>query len=285
MWYTVPMDTDFIYLAILFFSSGLLSIAYYSTVPDREELKRRLPNRVSLAAVVLGMIMLGLAWYVISSFDGLQRASRIFMLLFGLLVFESCFIFLMRWIKIQLANVIVSLAIPATLTMMYFRDPSFGILNAIILLAMFGAATLLIRMDYLRTKILFLLTGFWVVYDIVFVTYILPRFTSPTAQPFPTFLYPAVRVGDISLGSGDFMFLTLFTLVLLRDFGPRIAISVVLLEALSLVVTGWAVGDGEVLLPFLVVMAPIFAIGYAVAHIFHRRKGIAPHIRRDTAIG
>ncbi|MFH0804882.1 MAG: hypothetical protein V1916_01660, partial [Patescibacteria group bacterium] len=78
-------------------------------------------------------------------------------------------------------------------------------------------------------------------------------------------------VGALSLGAGDFMFLALYTLVLYRDFGSRLALVHIAAQGVALLVTGLVITSADFIVPFLVVLAPIFLTFYGAAYFVRRR--------------
>lgn len=262
---------DFVPLSIIFLATGALAIVFYQLVPSADELRRRLPNRVTPAALILVAVLTIVIWLLVRSHSGFALTIRLMTLLFALLFFESLFLLLMRWIRINAIALVVSLVVAAGVFWIQLTYPSFVLLNSIIIVATLGAATLLIRMGYLRTRIMFIIASLWTVYDIMLVQFILPRVTRETAMPTPNFIFPAVTVGEISLGSGDFMFLTLFTLVMLRDFGVLPALIVAIAEVTGLLVTGLFLPEQGFLVPFLVIMTPIFFLIYLATYFIQRR--------------
>ncbi|MDD5040050.1 MAG: hypothetical protein PHY34_02780 [Patescibacteria group bacterium] len=263
---------DFIYLAILFVGCGLLSVVYYCAVPPREVLAQRLPNKPSVEAVVLTAVLGATIWYIIATYDGVQRIRHIAELVFALLFFESAFLFFMRWLQRNIFAVSLSLVVTVGVFYWFIRSPNFFIQNGVIIIATLGAATLLVRLKYLKSIYLFILAALWIPYDFFLVSHVLPAVTTATAAPQPTFLYPAVTVGVISLGVGDFMFMTLFTLVLLRDFNGSSAIVHLLAQGCALLITGLLVPESGFIVPFMVVMTPIFFAVYIGSYIARRRQ-------------
>lgn len=262
---------DFVPLSSIFLATGALAIIFYQLVPSADVLRKRLPNRVTPAALVLVVVLTVVIWLLVRSYSGFALSIRLMTLLFALLFFESLFLLLMRWIRINALALVASLLVAAGVFWVQLTYPSFLLLNSIIVIATLGAATLLIRMGYLRTKLMFVVAALWTLYDIMLVQLILPRVTRETSTPTPTFIFPAVTVGEISLGSGDFMFLTLFTLIILRDFGTLPSIIMVMAEVTGLLVTGLLLPEQGFLVPFLVVMTPIFFIVYTATYFIQRR--------------
>ncbi|HCJ52468.1 MAG: hypothetical protein A2898_04395 [Candidatus Kerfeldbacteria bacterium RIFCSPLOWO2_01_FULL_48_11] len=256
---------DFVILAAIFLLAGFLAIWYYREVPTKEELKRRLPNKVSLPSVFLALVIGVVVWYLISTSGGIPGPSRIFMTLFALLLFESFFLFAMRWLQSNFLSILAGLVGSGVIFGSYLLFPSFWLLGVIVILVTFGAATLLIRMDYLRTKVLCAIAILWTAYDIILTEFVLPTFTVPVQTTRPNFLFPSVSVGNISLGSGDFMFLVLFTLILFRDFGKVSAMILVVAQTVGLIITGYFLTSDEFLIPFLAIMTPIFFVVYIIS--------------------
>ncbi|MFC1687317.1 hypothetical protein ACFL0L_01965 [Patescibacteria group bacterium] len=263
---------NFLSLSIIFLAAGLLAIIYYLYVPTRSELVRRLPNKISLTSVFLALVIGGVFWYTVSQTGGMHRVSQMFMFLFGLLLFESFFLIAMKWVRSNFISVIISLIITGIIFYIYISSPSFIFLNIIIILVTLGGATLLIRMRYLRTGILFTVAILWTIYDIMLTQYLLPTFTVPVESATPTFMFPAVTVEGLSLGSGDFMFLVLFALILLRDFGKLPAIILVGAETIGLLIIGMILPESDFLVPFLLIMTPIFIVVYALSYFDNKRK-------------
>lgn len=255
---------DFIYLAALFLGAGLAGLIYYRYVPAAQILRERLPNRVTPAGILLAITIGGAAWFLFSSVSGVVLVGRIFLFIFSLLFFESVLLLVMRWVKRNAVATLVAIMCTLIMFWWYRVEPSFFLLNSVIIISTLGAVTLLTRLDYLRTKMLFVVAILWTVYDILLVRFILPDVTRETTTPHPTFLYPAVTTGQVSLGSGDFMFLSLFTLVIARDIGWRAALVHVTAQVTGLLVTGLLLPERGFVVPFLVVMTPIFIVCYVI---------------------
>lgn len=258
---------DFLPLSLIFFGSGVLALLYYHFVPSAQKLRERLPNKVSPAAIFLTLVIAVAVWYLFANFIGFSRVFRIFAFLFALLVFESVFLLLIRWVRSDSLAVLGSLIASAGLFVAELVSPSFFLLNSIVIIATFGAATLLIRLGYLRTWMFHILAVLWTVYDVWLVRAVLPRVfkpAEPTSEP-RFFFFPVVTVGRLTLGSGDFMFLVLMALVLLRDYGKAAAFTLVVAETAGLLVTGLFLPEDGFQIPFLIVMTPIFFLVYGVS--------------------
>jgi len=247
---------DALLLSVLYAVSGLLVLGYYGAVPAKNTLVRKLPNRVSIAGLVLLLIVLGAGWYFVSL--GHNPIFGIFVMLFMLLVFETFFLLLLRWLSSTMLAVLVALATAGGLYAVYEFWPSFALVNGIIILASMGAVTLLIKMSYLRTKLLWVIAGLWTIYDVLTVTYLLPEVFVPAAEPRLSLFLPALTVGSLTLGSGDVIFLALFTLILRREYGRETAIFFILASALGLYLAALAYLSWETAIPFLVVLTPLF---------------------------
>jgi hypothetical protein len=265
---------DFLPLSLLFAGAGGLAMLYYTLVPSAEQLKERLPNKVSGAGLLLAVIIAAVAVYLVRTRSGFGQVSALSTFIFALLAFESAFLLAMRWVKSNTLAVLSGLAFAGALFGLNTANPSFPLFNTIVIVATFGAATLLIRLNYLRTGFLFVVAGLWTVYDVLSTQFILPRIFAPTTEPVPTqfLLFPAVTVGHTTLGSGDFMFLVLFALVTLRDFGRLPAAFLVAAETVALLVTGLLITNINQPLPFLVVMTPVFIVIFLVAKLTTRKS-------------
>ncbi len=267
---------EFIYLGILFAGAGLLSVVYYRSVPPTPELRRRLPNRTSVVSVAFALAIGALVWYISAKSSGLHRVGNFFSLIFGLLFLESLFILLMRWCKTNWSAMYCSAGVTGLVFLIFSKSPTFFIQNLIIIVAVLGAATLLIRLGLLKSWYLVALATLWVPYDIYLTQRVLPAVTVVTSAPYPTLLYPAVTVGTLSLGAGDFMFLVLFTLVLLRDFGTLPSIIHVAIQAVALLGVGLLVQSGSFIIPMMVILAPIYLIIYGLFLFRQRRGAVTP---------
>ncbi|MBI4089804.1 MAG: hypothetical protein HY421_00210 [Candidatus Kerfeldbacteria bacterium] len=257
-------------LPIIFLVAGLLAVLYYRLVPPADQLRQRLPNRISAAALVL-TAAIGVGIWLIVRFAAtpLLKAAGVTTLLFYLLTFESVLLLAFRWFRSNLLSVIISLiAVLIPFTIQY-RYPSFELSNALIVAATLGATTLMIRLNLLRTRIIVLAFVLLTFNDILNVAYVLPRLPlAPYPQtPLPLLIFPTVNVAGRVVGSGDFMFLALATLVILRDLGRRAAIIHSVLQAMALLVTLAATAGSTKLIPYLTVMTPIFLLVYLIGRI------------------
>lgn len=257
---------DFLPLSLVFLGAGLFSLLYGKIVPDKETLKKRLPNKISGAGIILWLVICLTLYFIIKNNQGFARTTSIFTLLFALLVFETFFLFLLRWLKSNLIAVILALFSAAVLFFLHLSFPTFTLRNIIIILATLGASTLLIRLDWLKTWLMFTLAFLWTGYDIYTTRYFLPHVLSPVTEPPKIFFFPAVITGTISLGSGDFIFLILFTLVIQRQFGWLPAIILVAAENVGLLITGFFY-KSDAIVPFLAIMTPIFLLIYFISYL------------------
>lgn len=244
-------------LAGLFAGTAAMALAYYRLSPATETLRQRLPNKISWAGVLLTVIIVLWLWSIWQTATGYGRIRSIIGMLFNLLIFETALILLFRWIRSNLVAVGISVGFTA---LMIWLQQSVGgnwVFNLTFILATFGATTLLIKLDYLKTRFLALVGFLWMIFDILSVLYIYPQIYRLADRPRTSFFYPAVAAGNLTLGSGDFMFLVLMTLVLLRDRGRRAACIHIALQSVALVIT-ILVKSRDSLFPYLTVMVPIF---------------------------
>lgn len=254
-------------LPLIFLVAGILAVYYYRLTPPVDELRRRLPNQVSVAAIIL-TIIIGVGIWLIVRFlpTPFLKISGVTTLLFFLLTFETVLLLFFRWLRSNTAAVIAAAIVTVIPFLVQFQWPSFELSNAIIVAATLGATTLMIRMGLLRTRIIVLMTVLLTINDIINVRYVLPQL--PLAPypmvPFPLLIFPTVNIAGRVVGSGDFMFLALATLVILRDLGRRAALVHVAIQSIALLVTLAATANADVLIPYLTIMAPIFIGTYIV---------------------
>lgn len=256
--------SDGLILSAVFAGLGFLGLAYYRSLPTAEQLQARLPNRISPSGLILAVVLFAIVAWVWQSSQGEIRWRTFFPILFNLLIFETVFIVLLRVMKRNIYPLLIGLVVAVLFWVWQTKYPSTLAFNITFLLAPLGAASLLIRLGYWRTYMLFLVAGLWMIYDILASMFIYPVIYRPALTPVTSFLFPAVAVGQITLGSGDFMFLILFTLGLYRDLGWRSAWLHVVVQSLALFIT-ILVKPNEVQFPYLTVMTPIFILTYILA--------------------
>jgi len=266
---------DLFPLVLIFILAGLVAIIYYKISPDKENLKERLPNKPTLTGIFLWFLV-GLALYFIfKNQQGFQRTVTIFTFIFSLLVFETFFLFLIKYLKSNSLAVVISALITILLFTFHFISPSFALRNIIIILATLGASTLLVRLNYLKNWLMFAFAFVWTGYDIYATRFFLPKVLVPVEEPPKFFFLPSVISGSVSLGSGDFIFLVLFLMVIMREFGLLPAIILLAAETVGLLITGFFL-TAESIIPFLGVMTPIFIIIYLVALVNKKSKIYRP---------
>lgn len=266
------MNLNFLYLSLMFLGAGLLGTFYYGLIPNKETLKKRLPNKPSIESVILFLVICILVWQIISNYEGLQRSSAIVALILGLLLFETIFFLLMRWIKKNWLNAIISALIVIGVFVLHYANENFVTFNLIIILATIGGTAFLMRTGMVKTWLVFLLTVLWMPYDFYFVANVLPKYTKATADPYPFFAFPSVTIGYISLGVGDFVFLALYTFVLVNNFNRKVAIIHAVVQAIGLLIAGYIVSIKEINIPFLLVLSPIFFIIYFTTYLINKQK-------------
>lgn len=258
---------------LLFVAAGLIGIVYYQHIPSQAELRERLPNRASWAGVLLtGLIAMGIWLIVHYTTSRFMKVAGITTLVFYLLTFESFLLLAFRWTKSNAVGVLTAAGLTAVPFLLQFFHPTYTLGNILIIAATLGATALVIRLEVLRTRVVIILASLFMVNDILNVTFVLPHLplTPPQDRPLPLLIFPTVNVGGHVVGSGDFMFLALTTLIILKNFSARIAVWYVAVQAAALAITLGFILNRDVLLPYLTVMTPIFLVTYAIAH--RRRK-------------
>lgn len=244
-------------LALVFAMAALLAVAYYRSLPSETALRARLPNTPSAAGVIGFLLVSGVAWYLIASSHGLARVQNIIGILFDLLIFETVLLFVFRWLRSNLLSLLLALATAAIAWYVQHALGSVVVYNITFILATFGATALLTRMRFLRPRLLMLVAALWTIYDVLSSLFIYPIIYRPAQHPVTSFAFPAVAVGQLTLGSGDFMFLTLFTLILFRDYGWRPTwVHISVQAAVLFLVAG--LKPTTISIPYLLVMTPIF---------------------------
>ena len=253
------MVLEAIGLAALFAGTAFLGLLYFRLVPSLETLRQRLPNRVSFASLLLTAGLAAWIWWSWGNFSGFSRFRFFIGLLFNLLLFETFFLVLLRWLRSNTFAVATAGGLVAVMVWLQGHVGGPWVFNLTFILATFGATTLLVGLKYLRTGFLFVVSALWVVFDVMSVLFVYPQIYRVADRPRTSFLFPAIVSGHITLGSGDIMFLVLMSLVLLRDFGRQAAVVHIALQTLALVITV-LVKSRESLFPYLTIMVPIFLL-------------------------
>ncbi|MFH1366456.1 MAG: hypothetical protein ABIH38_00510 [Patescibacteria group bacterium] len=261
---------DLLPLALIFFGAGLTAVFYYIFGPSKEFLKERLPNRPSLAGIILWLLVCLAFYFIIKNNQGFSRTMLIFTLIFSLLVFETFFLFLIRFLRSNTLAVIFALLVSAGSFIFHYYYPTFALRNTIIILATLGASALLIKLNYLKTWLMFAFAFLWTGYDIYATRYFLPGVLVPVTEPPKTFFFPSVITGSVSLGSGDFIFLVLFLMIITREFGLLPALLLLAAETVGLLITGFFL-ESDSIIPFLAVMTPIFIMTYIISYIHYKK--------------
>jgi len=265
----------FLILSLLFFAAGVLSILFQRIVPEADVLRQRFPNRITYTGIILWLLIIGATWFIVTHTTGFTRIASITTMLFFLLLFETLFLLVIRFVRSNIPAAFISLGIALVPFTIQYYAPTFALMNTVIILATMGATTLIIKLNYLRTKVVLLLVVLFTVNDVLNVHYLLPRLNlAPVTEPMRLLIFPTVTVGSHVVGSGDFMFLVLLTLLMLREFGIRDALYLIIAESAGLFLTGIYVSQHDVLLPFLTIMTPIFAVVYFAA--YRKRKRLTP---------
>lgn len=255
-------------LGLLFFAAGAVAIAYYNAVPSEAALRRRLPNTITLPGVIFGVILIAAIWFIATYTSGFLKVAAITTLVFALLLFESLFLLMIRWIRSTVLALLICLIISSIPFIIQYLYPTFALSNVVIILATLGATTLLIRLKLLRTRIVILMAFLFAVNDVLNVLYLVPKLNLvPVSEPLRLLIFPTVTAGGRVVGSGDFMFLVLTTLVVYKDLGTKPALLSIVLQSLALVTTILLTPGRDVLVPFLVIMTPVFLGVYFIARL------------------
>ncbi len=245
-------------LVLLFFCAGLLAIVYFRAAPSTNRLRDRLPNRPGFDGIFLTLILAGVTWYLVSIVPG-GPILKTYRFIIALLVFESIFLLALRWIRSTIIALLPSLLLAGLGLAGSLSNPENGLLmNTLVIVASLGAATLLVRMNFLRSSFFAMVAVLWTIYDVLLAYVLIPRVFVPSQEPQTFSIFPSIMVGELSVGNGDILFLVLFTLITLRDFGVKFAVLVAGLEAAALFATGMLLPENADPFPFLLVMTPIF---------------------------
>lgn len=253
------MNYNFIFLAVVFVITGFVGLWYFSAIPDKDTLKKRLSRSIPLSLGIIAIIGV-VVWYIFSQYNGFSRVFRLAPVLYGLMLFEASFLLLIRWIKSNYIAASISLLFSILVLSLHERVDSFLTFNAIIITSFIGATAFLVRLRIIRSWLVMTPAVVFVYYDWYFVNNVYTQFTKPSVDPHPVFLFPAVTIGDISLGGGDFLFLLLFSFILFLRFGMQSAYVHIGLQGLGLLVAAYFVARTEAIVPFMLVMIPIFFI-------------------------
>jgi hypothetical protein len=264
---------DLILLIGVFFGTGLFAILYFRSVPNQAGLRQRLPNRPGLDGIFLTLLLVGIIWYLVRFIPG-GPILKGYRFILSLLVFETFFLFFLRWIRSTIFAIIPSLGLALLGFFLSIQFPTNAFLmNALVILASLGPTTLLIRIGFLRSSFLAVVATLWTLYDVLLATILAPKVLVPSSQTQPFILFPAVSVGDLSVGNGDFLFLVLYTLIIFRDFGRWPAILLAGIEAIALLITGLVLPTNADPFPFLLVMTPLFFFAYGTFWIEKKTRG------------
>lgn len=256
-------------LPLLFLVAGLLGIIYYRTIPTQVELRQRLPNKGSVAGILLTIIIGFGIWAIIRYADSrFMKISGVTTLLFYLLTFESLLLLCFRWLRSNTLSVLAAAGGTFIPFLIQYFQPSYALSNALIIAATLGATALIIRLDVVRTRIILIMAGLFTINDVLNVTFVIPKLplTAPHDKPLPLLIFPTVNIGGHVVGSGDFMFLALTTLLLVKVFSARVAGWYVVAQSVALAITLAIILHRDVILPYLVIMTPIFGLTYYLAH-------------------
>lgn len=265
--------TTFLILSLLFFSAGALSILFQRIVPDGKTIRQRFPDRITFTGIVLWLIVIAAGWYISRHTTGFTRVASITTMLFFLLTFETVFLLLIRYIKQNIPAAFAGLAIAGVPFVIQYYYPTFVLINAVIILATMGATTLVMKLNYLRTKVVMLFVVLFTVNDYFMVRFVFPHLNlSPVPTPMRLLIFPTVTYGGHVVGSGDIMFLVLLTMVMVRDHGTRQALWFVFAESVALFLTGLYLIRHDVLLPFLTIMTPVFLSVYLISYVTKNKR-------------
>jgi len=268
---------DFLYLSLVFALGGLSALVYYKLAPTKKYLKERLPNRISWAGFISWLIVIVIIWFIFNNYSGFTRTTYIFTLFFALLLFETFFLIIIKYIKSNLLASLTTFVLIGSIFSLYLYEPTFVFRNIIIILASLGAVTLLIRLGYLKVWIIFALAIIWTGYDIWATQYFFPNVLVPVTEASRVFFFPAAIVGQVSLGSGDFIFLSLFTIIILHRFGVLPAVILVTAQSTALIITALLITSNDFIIPFLAVMTPIFFLIYLISYISLNKPRVEKH--------
>lgn len=263
----------FLILALLFFTAGVVSILFQRIVPDAEVLRKRFPNRPTFTGIVLWAVMIVAVWIIVTHTSGFTRIASITTMLFFLLIFESIFLLAVRFVKLNILAALLSLGIALVPFVVQYYAPTFFLMNAVIIIATMGATTIVIKLGYVSTRAILILSVVFAITDVLNVAFLIPHLhLVPVTEPVRLLIFPTVTVGKHVVGSGDFMFLVFTTLGLLKKFGTRPAVMLVAAESVALFITGIIVAQKDIIFPFLTVMTPVFLAVYAFASFRVRRQ-------------
>jgi len=257
------MSLNYLFLSLTFILAGLLGLVYYNYLPNRQVLQQRLRRSIPISLMILAIIGAAI-WYLIENFEGYYLMTNITALMYTLFLFETFFVLLLKWIKSNYLAFVSSLLISSVVIYLHYQLNNFLIFNIILIAAFIGLAAFLSRLEFLRTWLIMAIAGVFMVFDLFYVNYLFPTFTRAAEDPSPVFLLPAVTIQGISLGGGDFVFLFLFSFLLVRQFGVKPALIHVFLQGIGLLLTSYYVTQTDTVFPFLTVLVPNFFLNYFV---------------------
>ncbi len=211
-------------LTLLFAFAGSLGVVFHRLVPDGDTIKQRFPLRgrgLSDIVLPIGVLAIGITLWLETS--GPDRLIAFQSFVIALLVLESGFLLLMR----RLRSTVVLSAASAVLGLVayglswYVRQPIIDVL--LFVFGTLGAWTLALLLGFLRVPFLMIIVLGLTVIDYYHITSLATTVSQgPTTAGEQSLLL--VSIGSESLGFGDFIFLSLCTLVLIAKFGHRTAL-------------------------------------------------------------
>lgn len=146
--------------------------------------------------------------------------------------------------------------------------------NILLILAYIAAVTLVFKRLKINDLTWISLLVIMAVLDTVFV-WLVPAVPVMEAQIQPLLFSLLVKIGNISLGAGDMVFLLLAILLLAKRFTYKIIFGQAVILSLSIFATlsiQHFLPSSATSFPFLVVLAPIFLLLYFITSIFLPNK-------------
>ncbi|MFH1597795.1 MAG: hypothetical protein ABIB97_01815 [Patescibacteria group bacterium] len=141
--------------------------------------------------------------------------------------------------------------------------------NLLLILALMAAAALVYKRlkinDWIWISLLLIMAGL----DAIFV-WLIPVVPQAEAQVRPLIFSLLVKVGDISLGAGDVVFLLLAILILTKRFSQKVVIWSALILSLSLPIALLIqkyIPGSTTSFPFLIVLVPIFLVSLWITRL------------------
>lgn len=252
----------------------LVAASYYYHSFNLKNLQAKTESDKQVKLFLLAPVVLTVINIILLKFN--SSIELLIVVLFLWLNIIFFFLWLIKFFSATKAILLATLISQTLISIVYLINSEY-LNNLLLILAFTAAVSLIYKRLKISNKIWISMFIIMAALDAVFV-WLVPVVPAAEYRVQPLIFSLLIKVGDISLGAGDIVFLLLAVFILTKHFSLKVVFGQALILSLALPIALLVqnlVADSMASFPFLVVLTPLFLITFWLTEIINIGK--KPH--------